>query len=307
MSQAAPIIPVILFAYARPAHLARALACLRENDVLLIYAFADGAKGEADAAAVAETRALLHAVDWCEMHIIEREKNLGLGRNVLAGVSDVALRHDAFIVWEDDLICVPGTYAWLCAALQHYAKDSRVMSVTGWTHPRVTPADVGEQPYFDARAESWVWGSWSRAWHGMNEETAWEKLRVVERHGMPRAAYGADLPQMARVEQRTNLWAVRWLYHHFQHGGLCVRPSWSMVEHTGYDVMASNLPNPIISLDWTNPSWRPAPSLPSKWPEPCEHFQCRAMWRAANPPWRFGLPGRMLGWLQHFWRWKHRP
>jgi hypothetical protein len=280
MSQAAAIIPVILFAYARPAHLARALACLRENGVPLIHAFADGAKGGADAAAVAESRALLRAVDWCEMRLVEREKNLGLGRNVLAGASEIASSDEAFIVWEDDLIGVPGTYAWMCAALRHYANDPRVMSVTGWTHPRVTPAEVGDQPYFDGRAECWVWGAWARSWQGMNEETAWQKMLSAERRGLPRAAYGADLPRMARAEQRGNVWAVRWLYHHFQHGGLCVRPPWSMVEHVGFDAMATNAP---VSVGWENSPLRPAPLLPGKWPEPREHACCRRLWRAANP------------------------
>jgi hypothetical protein len=279
MSQAVATIPVILFAYARPAHLARALACLRENGVPLIHVFADGAKGAGDAEAVAETRALLRGVDWCEIHVVEREKNLGLGRNVLAGVSEVASRHDAFIVWEDDLICVPGTYDWICAALRRYTNDPRVMSVTGWTHPRVTPADVGDRPYFDARAECWVWGSWPRAWHGMNEETAMEKLRGAERRGVSRAAYGADLPRMARDEQRRNIWAVRWLYHHFQHGGLCVRPPWSMVEHIGFDAVATNASMPI---GWENPPLRPAPSIPSEWPEPREHSNCRRLWRKTD-------------------------
>jgi hypothetical protein len=280
MSQTTSTIPVILFAYARPAHLARVLACLRENGVPLIHAFADGAKGEADADAVAETRALLHAVDWCEIRLVEREKNLGLGRNVLTGVSEIASSYDAFIVWEDDLICVPGTYAWLCAALQNYANDSRVMSVTGWTHPRVTPVGVGEQPYFDARAECWVWGAWARSWQGMSEETALQKMSSAERHGLPRAAYGADLPRMARAEQRSNIWAVRWLYHHFQHGGLCVRPPWSMVEHIGFDTMASNAP---ASVGWENKKLNPASLLSDKWPESREHPDCRRLWSAANP------------------------
>ena len=95
-------IPVVLLAYARPAHLGRVLACLRENGVPLIYAFADGAKGAADAVAVAETRALLRAVDWCEVRLTERTENWGLGKNVLAGVTAVAAEHEAFVVWEDD-------------------------------------------------------------------------------------------------------------------------------------------------------------------------------------------------------------
>ncbi|HXB01659.1 MAG TPA: hypothetical protein VNV15_02435 [Opitutaceae bacterium] len=295
-------IPVVLFAYARPVHLARALACLRENGVPLIHAFADGAKDATDAGAVAEVRALLRAVDWCEMNLVEREKNLGLGRNVLAGVSETASRYDAFIVWEDDLVCVPGAYDWLCAALRHFANDPRVLSVTGWTHPRVAPTDVGDQPYFDGRAESWGWGSWPRAWQGMKEETAWQKLRLAERQGMPRATYGADLPRMARTEQRKNLWAARWLYHHFQHGGLCLRPPWSMVEHSGFDAMATNAP---VSVGWENPPLRPVPPLPGKWPEPREHSQCRVMWQGAHPAWHVGLPRRIMRRLHGLCRWKH--
>lgn len=273
-------IPVVLFAYARPAHLARVLACLRENRVPLLCAFADGAKGTADAPAVAETRALLRAIDWTEVRLVERLVNLGLGGNVLAGVGEVAAQHEAFLVWEDDLICVPGTYAWLAAALEHYANDARVMSVTGWTHPRVTPPDVGDHPYFDGRAECWVWGAYRRSWSGMAAESALEKFRAAEQRGVPGDAYGADLPAQARSERRKNVWAVRWLGHHFQQGGLCLRPPWSMVEHIGFDAAATHA---ATATEWANPPLRAAPPLPTPWPEPHEHAACRGLWQAANP------------------------
>ncbi len=277
---AAPPIPVILFAYARPVHLGRTLACLRENRVPLLHVFSDGPKGGHDAAAVAEVRAMLRTIDRCECRVVERPANLGLGRNVLAGVSEVAEQHDAFLVWEDDLIGVPGTYAWMCAALERYAGDERVRSVSAWTHPRVTPADIGDAPYFDARADCWVWGTWARGWRGMTEETALEKMAVAVARGVPADAYGADLAPMARAEARKNIWAVRWLYHHFAHGGLCVRPPWSMVEHIGFDAGATNA---AAATDWANPPLRPAPPVPAHWPEPVEHPGCRALWRAANP------------------------
>ena len=273
-------IPVVLFAYARPDHLARALACLRENAVPLILAYADGAKGPADAAAVEAARALLRGVDWCELRLTERRENLGLGRNVLAGVTEVAARHEAFIVWEDDLVAVPGTYAWLCAALRRYAAEARVMSVTGWTHPRVTPRNAGESPYFDGRAECWVWGAWARSWRGMSEQTAREKMAATGARGLPADAYGADLPQMAEVESAKNIWAVRWLYHHLQQGGLCLRPPWSMVEHLGLDAGATNA---AAAADWANPPLRPVPPVPGEWPEAREHPACRGLWHAANP------------------------
>ena len=279
-----PLIPVVLFAYARPDHLARVLACLREDRVPLIEVFADGAKGVADAGRVAEVRGMLRAIDWCEVRVIERAENLGLGRNVLAGVSDVAARHAAFVVWEDDLICVPGTYAWVCAALLRYAGDPRVMSVTAWTHPRVTPRNIGNAPYFDGRAECWVWGAWSRSWRGMSEQDAFAKLAAAAALGVAAEVYGADLPVMAERERVQNIWAVRWLYHHLQHDGLCVRPPWSMVEHIGFDASATNA---ATATAWANPPLRAAPPVPGAWPESHEHPECRALWRAANPPgWR---------------------
>lgn len=270
-------IPVVLFAYARPAHLARVLACLRENQVPLICAFADGAKGAADAAAVRETRALLRAVDWCELRLHERPANLGLGRNVLAGVTEVATQHGTFIVWEDDLVCVPGTYDWICAALRHYADDLRVMSVSAWTHPRITPADVAEQPYFDARADCWVWGGYARAWRGM-DQPAVEKMAAIRSKGVAADAYGADLPHMAREEARKNIWAVRWLYHHLQQGGLCLRPPWSMVEHIGFDPGATHAGE---ALGWANPPLAAVPPLPASWPAAIEHPACRRLWPVA--------------------------
>jgi hypothetical protein len=275
------VIPVVLFAYARPAHLARVLASLRANGVPLILAFADGAKGREDAARVGEVRAQLRAVDWCELRLAERKENLGLGRNVRAAVDEVAAQHGAFIGWEDDLVAVPGAYAWVAAALRHYENDPRVLSVSAWTHPRVTPPGVGSDPYFDARAECWVWGAWARSWRGMAEATAREKMAAAVARGVAADAYGADLPAMARVEARKNIWAVRWLYHHLARGGLCVRPPWSLVEHIGFDAQATHAAG---AAEWANPPLRPAPPLPAAWPEPREHAAVRALWRAANPP-----------------------
>ena len=273
---------MVLPVYARPAHLRRVLACLRAERVPLIAAFADGAKTPADGERVAEVRAMLRAIDWCEVRVTERESNLGLGRNVLAAVSEIAAAYPTFLVWEDDLVCMPGAFAWLSAALRHYVDDRRVMSVTGWTHPEICPADVeaAAAPYFDGRAECWVWGGYARSWQGM-ESTALEKVAALRAGGISPDAYGADLPRMARIESRRNIWAVRWLLHHLEQGGLCLRPPWSMVEHIGFDELATNS---IAAERWANPSLRPAPPIPASWPEAVENSECRALWRKANPP-----------------------
>ena len=118
-------IPIILFAYARPDHLRRTLECLRADQIPLIYAFSDGARTPDKEQAVQEVRQVLRTVDWCEMRLVERDRNYGLGVSIRAGVAEVFERHDSLIVFEDDLICVPGAYTYLAAALDHYRDDPR--------------------------------------------------------------------------------------------------------------------------------------------------------------------------------------
>jgi hypothetical protein len=270
-------IPIALFAYNRPDLLERTLAGLRANEVPLLYAFSDGPRLAEHVAGVEEVRRILRAVDWCQPVLVEREQNLGLGLSIRSGVQAVLQRHQALIVCEDDLLCVPGTYRYLCAALHHYRQQPRVMSVTAWTHPRVAPPGIGDRFYFDGRAECLLWGTWRRAWVGMDQEAA-TLIQACRRRGVEIYRYGADVPAMAEVEQQRNIWAVRWLLLHMLNRGLCLRPPRSLVEHIGFDARATNAPDGSF---WANPPLAPAPALPERWPDPEEHPACAELWRLA--------------------------
>ncbi len=295
-------IPVILFAYNRPDLLAQTLAALRATSVPLLYVFSDGPRTADQQPDVAAVRALLHNIDWCELVLFEHKQNLGLGVSIRSGIEEVLKNHDMFIVCEDDLVCVPHTYHYLCAALRHYNNDHRVMSVAGWTHPRVTPKNIGEQPYFDGRAECWLWGAWRRSWQGMDQPAAMLMERC-RRTGIDVYRYGADLPTMAEREQQQNIWAVRWLYLHILKRGLCLRPPYSMVEHIGFDARATNASNGGF---WANPPLKPCPPLPAIWPVPIEHPECAPLWQGVfggrpKHPWR-RLAYRAAYSLQKTWQ-----
>jgi hypothetical protein len=289
-------VPVALFAYTRTEVLQRTLECLRRNGVSLIHAFSDGPRSPERAAAVARVREILRGVDWAEVRLVERPRNLGLGVSIRAGVEEVLAAHGSAVVFEDDLEAVPGTYAFLCQALEVYRDEPRVLSVTGWTHPSVTPAGL-EGPYFDGRTECLVWGTWRRAWRGM-EKSAAALMAEASARGIDPRRYGDDLVQMAREEGARNLWAVRWSYLHISQGGLCLRPPHSLVEHLGLDAEATNA---ATAFRWANPSLGPAPAPPVRWPPPIEHPDCPRLWRRAcgRSLWRRALDaaaGRLAGW-----------
>lgn len=233
---------------------------------------------------MAEVRHILHAVDWCETVLCERKTNLGLGRSILTGVTEVLSRHDSAVIFEDDLVCVPGTYSYICAALEHYRDDPRVMSVAGWTHPTVTPSSITDQPYFDGRAECWIWGTWARVWEGM-ETDAKTMMERCKGQGIDICKYGEDLVEMAKTELRRNIWAVRFLYWHILNRGLCLRPPWSMVEHIGFDGQATNA---VGAGRWSNPPLKLCPPIPERWPESVEHSECPKLWQrrcGTRPAW----------------------
>lgn len=269
-------VPVALFAWRRTELLAETLSCLRRDGVQLVYAFSDGPRTPEQAPEVERVRELLRSVDWADLRLKERRENLGLGESIRAGVSEVLAEHEMVVVFEDDLVTAPGTFGYLCAALQRYRDEPRVLSVTAWTHPSTTPRRV-TGPYFDGRAECLLWGSWRRAWVGM-ERSALSWMEVARQHGNDPRRYGDDLVEMAREEARRNIWAVRWSFLHIANRGLCLRPPRSLVEHQGLDAAASNSAR---AHRWANPTLGPVPVSPIAWPAPAEHPDCPRLWRKA--------------------------
>jgi len=290
------LIPVVLFVYARPEYLKRTLECLKENQIPRLYAFCDGAKTPDLEPKVSEVRKMLHNIDWCEMHLVEREENLGLGKSIISGVTEMFEKFEMILVFEDDLVCVPGTYQYLCAALRHYRNDNRVMSVTGWTHPLFIPKDIKNEPYFDGRTECLSWGAWRRSWDGMDRDSLSLMNDCVGRH-IDIYQYGADLVEMARVEKVRNIWAVRFAFLHLFKGGLCLRPPHSMVEHIGYNFTATN----ATSIPkYYNEHLEPAPIIPEQWPEAKENLECSKLWQnecGSQPTYAVISPSLVIKWV----------
>ena len=269
-------VPIALFAFRRPDLLGRTLDALRANDVRVIHAFSDGARDAADVEGVSQVRQMLRAVDWADVRLVERERNLGLGHSIVSGVSAVLVEHNAVIVCEDDVVAVPGTVAWLSAALAHYRDNPKVMSVSAWTHPHVTPPELGSAPFFSGRVNTLFWGTWARSWRGMESGTASELLAEYSARGGDPSAYGVDIPAQAAVERERNIWAVRFIAQHMAHGGLSLCPPWTMVEHIGYEPRATNAVHDPL---WHQPPPRGVVPVPAAWPDPVEHSGIAELWR----------------------------
>ena len=83
---------------------------------------------------------------------------------------------------------------------------------------------------------------------------------------------------MSEHELEGNIGAVRFVYLHILRGGLCLRPPWSIVEHIGFDTLATNAGD---TSTWGNPPLGSPPRLPELWPEVIEHPECVPLWQRA--------------------------
>lgn len=292
-------VPVAYFAYRRPDLVERSLASLRANQVPLLYAFSDGPREPGLAPDVAAVRQRLRAVDWTTMVLVEHQRNMGVSAVVLGGVTRVLEEHDRLIVCEEDLEFMPGTYAWLCAALAYYADDPRVMGVAAWNHPRVTPANVTTDPYFSGRTTSLLWGTWRRAWDGVMDTTCAELCDLCAARGIDVTEYGDDIRNAAIHEQQYGMWDHRFNLHVLAQGGVFLWPARSMVAHLGYDPRATNSPNGTGWEDTPSPAPPPASV---RWPDVRIHPESAALWcRAVNAPLPPSLLARVRRRLRRFW------
>ena len=270
------MVPVLITAYNRPDYLLSLLKCLKNDNVPLIYIYSDGPRLFEHTESVIEVRNICKNIDWCKVVLVEREKNWGLGPSVRAAVTDVLSQHKSVIVFEDDLIFVPGTYNYLVSALNAYCKHDIVMSVTAWTHPNIIPKDVVDKPYFDGKGECWAWATWRDSWKGMDTHPLDMMLKCLAK-GIDIEKYGSDLPKLAHQSLEKNTWAVGWWYLHFLKGGICMRPPHSLVEHIGWDCRATTTLEDMKV--WSNPPLKPAPIVPYVWPDPVEHPDCKNLWK----------------------------
>ena len=196
--------PIIVFAYDRPDHLSQTLAALAQNDLApqsVLYIYCDGAREWACEAPqphegggnyiakrygkivcsheeydaylkrIEEVRKIAHAqTGFKEVHVVERQKNIGLADNIVGAVTEIVNQYGRVIAFEDDIVTTRGCLTYLNDALELYKDDEQVMHISAWMYP-----NKGQFPttfFYDSPYPAGGWATWKRAWDHFNPDTA---------------------------------------------------------------------------------------------------------------------------------------
>jgi GT2 family glycosyltransferase len=171
-----------------------------------------------------------------DLRLVERDRNVGLARSVVEGVTQVCDSHGRAIVVEDDLVLSTTFLAYMNEALERFRDDERILHVGGY----MFPVELGcpHDSVFLPFTSSWGWGTWSRAWRHYDPTAS--AYAALERDRAARRRFDLDgskaFFEMLRAARagRLDSWGIRWYLSVFARGGLSIYPRRSLVRNEGF-------------------------------------------------------------------------
>jgi hypothetical protein len=233
--------PVAIFAYNRPDHIQSALSslasCSRLADCRLVI-YCDGPKTPAQDAGVAATRRVVR--DWAlrlNAEVIEREKNQGLARSIVSGVTEQCQKFGRTIVVEDDLVVSPDFLDYMLQALDRYQEYANVYQISGFMYPISHP--TSPDAFFLPLSTTWGWATWERAWRIFSWDAGKALVQLADTKKSKQFDLDGSFPYTAMLRQReeahNDSWGILWWYVVFQADGLVLHPRQSLVWNGGFD------------------------------------------------------------------------
>lgn len=244
--------PVVLIIFNRPERTAEVFATIRAARPAQLFVIADGPRPgiEGDIAKCAATRAIIERIDWpCQVLTRFAERNIGLQRNVSAGLDWVFSQIERAIILEDD--CLPdGTFFPFCEELLgYYAQDPQVAMIGGTNFDPAHATSLGDESYYFSRfCYIWGWGTWRRAWQLCDHEMKdWPSLRRTDWLRQKCGSTAAENfwrrhfdDSYARNQDGLNTWDIPWLFACWRHDLLSIVPKNNLVANTGFGLDAAH-------------------------------------------------------------------
>lgn len=237
--------PVVLFVYNRLDHTIGVIQSLSKNllaNETDLYVFSDAAKSENGLDKVQEVRHYIENTEWHSgfksVTIVKAEKNKGLARAVITGVSDVLEKYGKVIVIEDDLLLSPFFLNYMNEALEYYKADENIWSISGYSFPMKSLKKYPHDIFYSYRGCSWGWATWKNRWKTVDWDVKEYSSMINNPEWMNRFNRGgADMVNMLKlqVEGKIDSWAIRWCFAQSNQEMYTVYPKYSYLQNGGCD------------------------------------------------------------------------
>ncbi len=243
--------PIVYFAYNRPDHTLQTLEALSHNLLAgesALWIYIDGPKENAGSETLANIEAVKKIAaqkKWCGIvNIVIAEKNKGLFRSIVEGITETVNRFDKVIVMEDDVLVSKGFLKYMNDALDRYENTSEVMHISGFSRAEFGSVDIKETTYFYNHTTCWGWATWKRAWDKFTTDSIAVKMAIRKKGGISRLNMDNTFEFFwglkAVSDGKFQSWNTIWHSVVFLNDGFCLHPAISLVSNIGHDGSGTN-------------------------------------------------------------------
>lgn len=232
--------PVVLFVYNRPEHTRHCLSALARNEPSSntdLIIFSDGAKHESDQPEVLAVRRLIKTVEgFRSVRIVLRDRNQGLSRSIIEGVTETLHDYESVIVLEDDLVTSPFFLKYMNDGIEAYQNHPDVVGIHGYCYP--VDGSLPET-FFLKGADCWGWATWKSAWALFREDGS-QLLNELESRSLATRfdfdkSYAFTRMLKKQISGKTDSWAIRWYASALLANKHTLYPGQSLVQNIGMD------------------------------------------------------------------------
>lgn len=237
--------PVVVFVYCRPEHTRKTLQALNKNILASeteLYIYADNAKSQNAVEGVKAVREYIDSFKdeavFKKVKIVKSEKNKGLANSIITGVTEVINKYGKAIIVEDDLVTSKDFLRYMNGALNFYCDNPKIGSISAYTYDIASLKNYEGDVYMTYKGECWGWATWENRWNKVDWSV--KNYREFYKNAKKRKAFDSlelGLTHMLDMQMcgKIDSWAVRWVYHLFEHNLMTVYPKMPKVVNIGFD------------------------------------------------------------------------
>jgi hypothetical protein len=231
--------PVALFVHARVDHTIKVINALKSNELANsteLYIFSDGARTDEDEKIkVASIRTLISNIEgFKKVEVVERQKNYGLKKNIVDGISYVLAKHENVIVLEDDIVTKPTFLINMNTYLNKYKQCDDIWHISAWNIGVDGDYDCFKSHFMSC----WGWATWSDRWQKLELDplVIIKQMTINDRYKFNlNGSFPFFSHIVANLIKKRNTWAIFWAATIFINGGKTITPTISEVRNIGMD------------------------------------------------------------------------
>lgn len=234
--------PIGISTYGRAEHLKRTVAALKANRLASksdLFIFSDGPK-PGDEEKVAAVRNFIRTIDgFKSVNIFERLGNDRIFNN-RGGIEYLLEKYERVIFMEEDVVTAPGFLTYMNTALDQYASNQNIFSITGYCPPINIPKSHPHPIYLIKRFNGWGFGIWKDRYEKIKYLTMSDFYSLYKNKTLCKAftdGGGWDMLPMLYMEalRRIDALDVKAMYAQFLSNQYTVYPVESLALNIGFD------------------------------------------------------------------------